>query len=110
MHKSHNAPFCDRNVHMCALSVLLQNDALWDIYLMHCGICEMGLLRCVSAGTELPCHLGHAYIISENAKRLTSIQVSTTAIWRPTVRERITVPTNRKNSVRNQFQPRKGVI
>ena len=45
-----------------------------------------------------------------NAKRLTSIQVSTTAIWRPTFRERITVPTNRMNSVRNQFQPRKGVI
>ena len=43
-----------------------------------------------------------------NAKRLTSIQVSTTAIWRPTFRERITVPTNRMNSVRNQFQPRKG--
>ena len=43
-----------------------------------------------------------------NAKRLTSIQVSTTAIWRPTFRERITVPTNRTNSVRNQFQPRKG--
>ena len=45
-----------------------------------------------------------------NAKRLTSIQVSTTAIWRPTFRERITVLTNRMNSVRNQFQPRKGVI
>ena len=26
---SHNAPFCDRNVHMCAH--LLQNGALWDI-------------------------------------------------------------------------------
>ena len=47
---------------------------------------------------------------AENAKRLTFIQVSTTAIWRPTFRERITVPTNRMNSVRNQFQPRKGVI
>ena len=45
-----------------------------------------------------------------NAKRLTSIQVPTIAIWRPTFRERITVPTNRMNSVRNQFQPRKGVI
>ena len=49
-------------------------------------------------------------IAPENAKRLTSIQVSTTAIWRPTFRERIIVPTNRMNSVRNQFQPRKGVI
>ena len=38
-----------------------------------------------------------------NAKRLTSIQVSTTALWRPTFRERITVPTDRMNSVRNQF-------
>ena len=26
--------------HMCTF--LLQNDALWDICLMHCGICEMG--------------------------------------------------------------------
>ena len=49
-------------------------------------------------------------IFSGNAKRLTSIQVSTTAIWRPTFCERITVPTNRMNSVRNQFHPRKGVI
>ena len=24
------------------------SNALWDIYLMHCGICEMGLLRFVS--------------------------------------------------------------
>ena len=43
-----------------------------------------------------------------NAKRLTSIQVFTTAIWRPKFRERITVPTNRMNLVRNQFQPGKG--
>ena len=47
---------------------------------------------------------------SGNAKRLTSILVSTTAIWRPTFREQITMPTNHMNSVRNQFQPRKGVI
>ena len=39
---SHNAPFCNRNVHVCTF--LLQNGALWDIYLMHCGICETGLL------------------------------------------------------------------
>ena len=32
---SHNAPFCNRIVHTCAL---------WNICLMHCGICEMGLL------------------------------------------------------------------
>ena len=38
----HNAPFCSRNVHVYTL--LLQNGALWDICLMHCGICDMGLL------------------------------------------------------------------
>ena len=27
--------------HMCIF--LLQNVALWDICLMHCGLCEMGL-------------------------------------------------------------------
>ena len=73
IHKYHNAQIPHPTMHyfvteMCTCdivcTILLQNDALWDIYLMHCGICEMGLLRCVSAGTELPCHLGHAYIIS----------------------------------------------
>ena len=39
---SHNAPFCNRNVHVCTF--LLQNGALWDISVMHCGICEMGLI------------------------------------------------------------------
>ena len=34
---SHNALFFYRNVHT-------QNDASWDICLMHCGIFEMGLL------------------------------------------------------------------
>ena len=38
----HNAPLCNRNVHMCTF--LLQNGALWDICLMHCRSCEMGLL------------------------------------------------------------------
>ena len=37
-----NASFSNRNVHMCTF--LLQNGALWDICLMHYGICEMGLL------------------------------------------------------------------
>ena len=54
--------------------------------------------------------LEHSSPLLLTQQRLTSIQVSTTAIWRPTFRERITVPTNRMNSVRNQFQPRKGVI
>ena len=64
MHKSHIPQYSilwQKCAHVCTF--LLQNDALWDIYLMHCGICEMGPLRCVTAGTELP-HLGHAYILS----------------------------------------------
>ena len=28
------------------VTFLLQNGTLWDICLMHCGICEMGLLTC----------------------------------------------------------------
>ena len=41
---AHNAPFCYRKfAHVCMF--LLQNGALWDIIcLMHCAICEMGLL------------------------------------------------------------------
>ena len=38
---SHNAPFCNRNVHVCTF--LFQNGALWDNWLMHCGICEVGV-------------------------------------------------------------------
>ena len=38
---THNAPFCNRNV----CTFLLQNGALWDIFLMHCGICETCLLH-----------------------------------------------------------------
>ena len=47
---SHNATFCDRNVHMCAH--LLQNGALWDICLVHCGICEIGLLHVPALDTS----------------------------------------------------------
>ena len=39
---SQNASFCNRNVHTCTF--LLQNSALWDIGLVHCGICETALL------------------------------------------------------------------
>ena len=39
MHQSHIASFFNRNMYMCTF--LLQNDALWDIGLMHCGIYEM---------------------------------------------------------------------
>ena len=38
---SHNAPFCNRNVG----PFLLHNDVLWDICLMLCGICVLGLLQ-----------------------------------------------------------------
>ena len=47
-HKSHNASnipqciFCNIYAHMCTL--LLQNGALWDMDLVHCGICATGLL------------------------------------------------------------------
>ena len=47
LRKSHNAPVPYPTVHhfvteMCA-HFCYKNDALWDIGLMHCGICEMGL-------------------------------------------------------------------
>ena len=50
IHKSHNGPVSYPTLHhfvteMCTF--LLQNDALWDICLMHCGVCEMGLLNAV---------------------------------------------------------------
>ena len=38
---SHNVPSCNRNINVCLF--LLQNDALWDICVVHCGICEMDL-------------------------------------------------------------------
>ena len=39
---SHNAPFCDRNVHT-STHFFYKFGALWDICLIHCGICEVGL-------------------------------------------------------------------
>ena len=39
---SHNASFCNRNVHVCTF--LLQNGALWDMGPVHCGICATGLI------------------------------------------------------------------
>ena len=50
---SHNAPLCNRNIYIHTCTFLLRNGALWDICLMHCGICEIPLvctpfsLRCV---------------------------------------------------------------
>ena len=38
---SHNAPLCNRNVHVCTF--LLQKGALWDMGPVHHGICEIGL-------------------------------------------------------------------
>ena len=60
---SHNAPFCNRNVHTCGhfcykmehcgkwdwcvCTFLLQNGGLWDMGLpVHCGICVTGLSGC----------------------------------------------------------------
>ena len=39
---SHDAPFCNRNVHM------LQNGALWDMELVHCEICATGVFFRIS--------------------------------------------------------------
>ena len=49
LHKSHNAPGPYPTMEhfvteMCKF--LLQNGALWDICLSHCGNCKMGLLSC----------------------------------------------------------------
>ena len=53
MHQT-NIPRCtilqQKCAHVCTF--LLQGRALWDICLMHCGICEMGLL-----GYQFPCVL-----------------------------------------------------
>ena len=62
--KTHNAPITYHTMHHFVTKMrthvvctfLLQNGALWVICLMHCGICEMGLLRLniyhVSIGTH----------------------------------------------------------
>ena len=42
---SHNEPFC--NKYTCVYIFLAQNDALWIIWPMNCGICEMGLLSLI---------------------------------------------------------------
>ena len=50
LHRFYNAPVPYPTIHhfvteMCAwLHIPLQNGALWDICLLHCGICEMGRL------------------------------------------------------------------
>ena len=50
-HKSHNAPVSYPTMYnflteMCTwMHISVKNGALWDICLMHCGICEMKLLR-----------------------------------------------------------------
>ena len=56
-HKSHNAPVPYPTIHhfvaeMCTF--LLQKGALWDICLMHCGICEMGLCWLITGCCEMP--------------------------------------------------------
>ena len=44
--RSHKAPFCNRNVHMHT-PFCYKNGALWDICVIHSGICEMGLLAII---------------------------------------------------------------
>ena len=48
--ESHNAPFCNRNVH----TFLLQNGVLWDICKMSCGIWQMG--HQLDPGTNFVAH------------------------------------------------------
>ena len=44
-HISHNAPFCNRNVHTCTFLVfLIQNCALWDMGMVCCWICATRLI------------------------------------------------------------------
>ena len=56
LHKSHDAPVLYPTMHTfgnkCAqaCTFLSQNGALWDIYLMHCGVCEMGVLIVCGTG------------------------------------------------------------
>ena len=43
-HVSHNAPLCNRNVHVCTF--LLQRGSMWDMGQVHCGVwdwCIVGL-------------------------------------------------------------------
>ena len=57
-HKSHNASYIYPAMHhfvaeMCTF--LLQNDKLWDIGQVHCGICEMGLFAVGMRTNCVPC-------------------------------------------------------
>ena len=40
-----NAPFCQRIVHITCVHVSVTYSALWDICLLHRGICETGVLQ-----------------------------------------------------------------
>ena len=52
-----NAPLFNRNVHACTF--LLQNVALWDVCLMHCGISVIGVIVVISVC--FICSLKHMY-------------------------------------------------
>ena len=62
---SHNEPICNRNIYLRAL--LLQNGALWDIFLLNCGICEIGLL------TDEEGHPRHDEVIKWKHFRVTGL-------------------------------------
>ena len=53
---SHDAPFCNRNVHMC-VHISVTNGVLWDIGLVYCWICELSLLFSYTSSNTL-WHLG----------------------------------------------------
>ena len=59
----HNAPFCNRNVHVCAHFCYKMVHC--RICMMHCGICEMGLFRFHSFAldTKLCCFVsGYSFL------------------------------------------------
>ena len=57
---SHNAPFCNRNVH---ISVTKQNRALWDMGLMHFGICAI----CIFLGITIHCLMNWFFLCNKFA-------------------------------------------
>ena len=66
LHKSQNAPVPCPTMHHFVTEMrtfLLQNGALWDVCLMHCGIFEMGLLYSKRPSPSGCAPLGPPYVI-----------------------------------------------
>ena len=56
---SHNAPFCNRNVHVCTF--LLQNEALWDLWDYSIALLGNGLDRLSKKGLQAKFHSRFAW-------------------------------------------------